>query len=121
MGVVYYGNYLAFFESARVETMRQIGADYASAVRRGVHIPVVEATVRYRQPAVFDDVLLVRTHAAHIGKARFTFSYEIVREADGALIASGHTVHACVESQTMQPVRIPTWLRQDLMRLSNTL
>jgi acyl-CoA thioester hydrolase len=50
MGVAYYGNFLAFFETGRVEAMRQIGADYASVVLRGVHLVVVEATVRYRQP-----------------------------------------------------------------------
>jgi acyl-CoA thioester hydrolase len=61
MGVAYYGNYLAFFETGRVEAMRQIGADYAAVVRRGVHLPVVEAVVRHLEPAYFDDLLLVFT------------------------------------------------------------
>ena len=118
MGVVYHGNYLAFFESGRVEAMRQVGADYASAVRRGVHVPVVEAAVRYRQPAVFDDVLIVHTRTSEIGNSRFTFVYEIVRESDGAHVASGQTVHACVDAHTRRPLRIPDWLREDLERLS---
>ncbi len=118
MGVAYYANYLAFFESGRVETMRQIGADYGGVVRRGVHLPVIEATVRYRQPAYFDDLLLVSTHATNLGGARFTFVYDVQREADGALVASGHTVHACVDAQSLRPIRLPGWLRDDLLRLA---
>jgi acyl-CoA thioester hydrolase len=118
MGVAYYGGYLAFFESGRVEAMRQIGADYSSVVRRGVHIPVVEATVRYHAPAVFDDQLLVHSRADDVRGARFTFRYEVVRESDNARIASGHTVHACVDATSLRPVRIPDWLRTDLARLA---
>jgi acyl-CoA thioester hydrolase len=119
MGVAYYGNFLGFFETGRVEAMRQIGADYASVVRRGVHLVVVEATVRYRQPAKFDDVLLVQTSVADLGRVRFTFGYEISRAADGAAIASGHTVHACVDAQSLRPVRVPAWLVEDLARLTS--
>ncbi|MCA1648119.1 MAG: acyl-CoA thioesterase [Chloroflexi bacterium] len=117
MGVAYYANYLAFFESGRVEALRQIGAEYAEVVRRGIHLPVIEATVRYRQPAYFDDLLLVFTHAANLAGARFTFVYEVHREADRALLASGHTVHACVDAQSLRPVRLPGWLRADLLPL----
>ncbi len=117
MGVTYYANYLAFFESGRVEAMRQIGADYLGVVRRGVHLPVIEAAARYRQPAFFDDVLLVFTRAADFGGARFTFMYEVQREGDGVLVATGHTVHACVDAQSLRPVRMPDWLRVELVRL----
>jgi acyl-CoA thioester hydrolase len=118
MGVAYYANYLAFFESGRVEAMRQIGADYTEVVSHGVHLPVVEASVRYRQPAYFDDLLLVYTHATDLGGARFTFVYDVQRETDRVLIASGHTVHACVDAQSLRPIRLPGWLRDDLLRLS---
>jgi acyl-CoA thioester hydrolase len=117
MGVAYHGNFLAFFETGRVEAMRQIGAHYAEVVQRGVHLVVVQALVRYRQPAVFDDLLLVATRAADLGRARFSFVYEIRRAADAALIASGQTLHACVDAQTLKPVRLPTWLLEDLRRL----
>jgi acyl-CoA thioester hydrolase len=117
MGVAYHGNFLAFFETGRVEAMRQIGSHYVEIVRRGVHLVVIEATVRYRQPAKFDDVLLIQTSVAEIGKARFSFVYEIRREVDEALIASGHTVHACVDAQSLRPLRVPAWLVEDLLRL----
>lgn len=118
MGVAHHANYLAFFEMGRVEAMRQIGVEYASVVRRGLHLVVVDATVRYRQPAFFDDLLLVDTHATDVGGVRFTFVYEIRREKDGVIVASGQTVHACVDAQTLRPVRLPDWLRADLLLLS---
>lgn len=118
MGVVYYANYLAFFETGRVEAMRQIDADYATVVSRGVHLPVVEASVRYRQAARFDDLLLIHARATQVGGARFTFVYSIVREADGVVVADGQTVHACLDAQSMRPIRLPAWLRADLARLT---
>ena len=120
MGVAYYGNYLAFFESGRVEAMRQVGAEYSRVVDRGVHLPVVEAVVRFRQPAYFDDLLLVYTRAEAVRGARFTFLYQVVRERDGALIADGRTVHACVDARSMRAVRIPDWLHGDLALLGRT-
>ncbi|MDQ6675596.1 MAG: acyl-CoA thioesterase [Chloroflexota bacterium] len=117
MGVVYYANYLAFFETGRVEAMRQIGADYAGVVSRGVHLAVVEASVRYRRPAYFDDVLLVAAHAEDLRRVRFTFRYHVVRETDQELIATGQSVHACVNATSLRPVQIPAWLRHELNRL----
>jgi acyl-CoA thioester hydrolase len=118
MGVVYHGNFLAFFEIGRVEAMRQIGERYADAVRRGVHIVVVEAHVRYRHSAVFDDVLLVSARACDIRGARFAFTYDVRREDDEALIATGRTEHACVDADSRRPVRVPDWLLAGLARLS---
>jgi acyl-CoA thioester hydrolase len=117
MGIVYHANYLAFFEVGRVETMRQIGADYASVVARGLHLVVIEAHARYVNPAKFDDVLLVHTALSDIGVARFSFGYRAVREGDGLLIATGQTVHACVDMAKGRPIRLPAWLVDDLQRL----
>jgi acyl-CoA thioester hydrolase len=118
MGVAHHANYLAFFESGRVEAMRQIGSDYAEVIRRGMHLVVVEANVRYRLPARFDDLLLVNTAVRDIGRVRFTFVYEIRRESDGAQMATGHTVHACVDAESLRPLRLPGWLLDDLRRLT---
>jgi acyl-CoA thioester hydrolase len=117
MGVVYHGNYLAFFEVGRVDAMRQVGADYASVVRRGLHLVVIEASVNYVKPAYFDDVLLVETRVGEIGPVRFGFDYRVTRAPNGELIASGRTRHACVDATTLRPVRLPAWLVDDLRRL----
>ena len=118
MGVTHHANYLAFFEIGRVDAMRQIGVEYASVVRRGLHLVVVDSTVRYRQPSFFDDLLLVDTHATDVGGVRFAFAYEVRRDKDGVIVASGHTVHACVDAQTLRPMRMPIWLREHLQRLT---
>jgi acyl-CoA thioester hydrolase len=117
MGVAYHGNYLAFFEVGRVDALRQIGADYARVVSQGLQLVVVEASVNYVKPSHFDDVLLVATRASEIGRARFAFTYQVTLEADGALIATGQTRHACVDAARLRPVRLPAWLVDDLRRL----
>jgi acyl-CoA thioester hydrolase len=117
MGVVYHANYLAFFEVGRVEAMRQIGIDYASVVRRGLHLVVIEASVNYIKPAHFDDVLLVESRVSQIGPVRFGFDYRVTRAPGGELIASGRTRHACVDATTLGPVRLPAWLVDELHRL----
>jgi len=69
----------------------------------------VEALVRYRKAAFFDDELTLRTELAQISKASLRFEYVVLR--DGEVLATGHTRHACVELATGRPSRIPEQLR----------
>ena len=117
MGVAYYGTYLAFFETGRVEAMRQVGFLYSRLVEQGLHAPVVEAFVRYAAPARFDDLLLVDAHVSEIRMASFRFDYLIRRAEDRARLASGHTLHACVDAHTLRPVRLPPWVLEALNHL----
>src|SRR5689334_2993810 len=86
MKVVYYGHYLTYFEVGRVEFLRQQGIPI-SEVDQKVHLPVVEATVRYVRPARLDDLLDVRCWISERKRASFRFAYEIVNER-GETIAS---------------------------------
>src|SRR5215471_12443062 len=90
MKVVYYGNYLTYFEVGRVEFLRQNGLAMSDVDRR-VHLPVVEATVRYRKPAYLDDLLEVRCWISEKKRASFRFSYDI-RDEHADRIAHGHTL-----------------------------
>ena len=117
MGVVHHAKYLEYFEMARVDVMRQLGTDYASVVARGLHLVVIEAAVRYVKPALFDDMLDVSTCVPDIGAARFAFEYRVLRQ--GELIATGRTAHACVDAARMRPQRLPSWLVDDLRKLSS--
>jgi acyl-CoA thioester hydrolase len=117
MGVAYYGTYLAFFETGRVEAMRQAGFLYTRLVEQGLHSPVVEACVRYLAPARFDDLLLVEAHVTEVRPASFRFTYAVRRASDAARVAVGHTVHACVDATTLRPVRLPAWVKQALDQL----
>ena len=81
MAVAYYGNYLTYFEVGRVEYLRQADLPI-SHVDRLLHMPVVEAHVRYHKPARLDDLLTVSSRVSERKRASFTFSYEIRNEAD---------------------------------------
>ena len=110
MKVVYYGNYLTYFEVGRVECLRQNGYPM-SEVDGKLHMPVVEALVKYLKPARLDDLLEVRCRISERRRASFTFSYEIAHAETGELVATGHTRHACWDPESQRMVPIPDWLK----------
>jgi acyl-CoA thioester hydrolase len=94
MGVVYHANYLVWFELGRVELFRALGIEYKRMeAEDGCHIVVAEAHCRYRHPARFDDLLRVRTRIAEARNRLVRFRYELFREADHYLLATGETTH----------------------------
>jgi acyl-CoA thioester hydrolase len=109
MGVVYYANYLTYFEVGRVEFLRQHGLPM-SAVDRKVRMPVVEASVRYVKPARLDDLLRVRCWIGERKRASFVFRYEVRQAEGGELVATGETRHACWNPETERMMAIPDWL-----------
>lgn len=97
MGVVYYANYLRYFEAGRNEFIRAKGLRYRDFEERyGLVLPVAEASVKYLVPARYDDLLNVEVSLAEARRASARFTYRVVRD-DGTLLATGHTVHACVD------------------------
>ncbi|GAC1428838.1 MAG: thioesterase family protein [Acidobacteriaceae bacterium] len=97
MGVVYHANYLVWFEVGRVELMRQQGLTYkAMEAEEQAGIAVVEATVRYKAPARYDDVLIIETRIVLMRTAVIRFGYTIVRAEDGVLLCEGETTHVVV-------------------------
>lgn len=110
MSVVYYGNYLTYFEVARVEYLRQAGLPMSQVDKR-LHMPVVEAFVKYVKPARLDELLEVTSRVSERKRASFRFSYEIRNEAK-ELVASGYTLHACWDPATSKMAPIPGWLKE---------
>lgn len=106
MGIVYYANYLIWFEIGRTDWLRDTGWTYRSMEEDGIQLPVIEARCEYRQGARYDDEVEIRTRARKLSPVRVQFDYEAVRRADGAVLASGHTVHAAVD-RSGRPVRMP--------------
>lgn len=106
MGVVYYANYLRWFERGRSELLRQIGLPYGTIEENGYHFPVVEVSCRYHQSARYDDVVRIETSLIDLGRASLTFTYRIWREADQCLLATGSTKHACLDRR-LQVARMP--------------
>lgn len=114
MGFVYYGNYLRYFEIARNEFLRQAGARYrAFEETHGLMLPVVEAHVRYRRPARYDDELAIRAAIVDVRGASARFVYEIRRLPDGEQLVEGYTVHACIDGEG-RVARLPPELRAAL-------
>ena len=106
MGVVYYSNYFVWFEIGRTDWLRDTGWTYREMETEGLSLPVTEAHCEYRLGARYDDELEIRTTARRVSPVRIAFEYEIARCAEGALIATGRTVHATLD-RAGKPVRIP--------------
>jgi acyl-CoA thioester hydrolase len=107
MKQVYYSKYLEYFEQGRSDLLRQVGLPYPEIESMGFFLPVIEAYVRYRQPARYDETLEVKTMLREIPAARIRIEYEVLRPGDAVLIAEGHTVHGIVAAGTGKPVRAP--------------
>ncbi len=111
MGVVYYANYLVWFEIGRTEWLRQSGLAYREVEDSGIVLPVIEAHCEYRQPARYDDEIEIRTRGTLLSPVRVRFDYEIVRRQPGIVAAVGRTVHASVDSNG-RPTRLPERVKE---------
>lgn len=105
MGVVYYANFFVYFERVRNEVLRGMGVTYKELEARGILLPVMESYCKYLQPARYDDLLEIRGRFECVGRTRVKAHAEVLR--DGALLAAGHTVHACLSAETGRPIRLP--------------
>lgn len=114
MGVVYYGNYLKYFEIGRTELLRSIGLPYVELERSGVLLPVLEAHAEYLLPAKYDDLLDIHATYPVLPTALITMEYTIQRGTD--TLVRGYTRHSFVDATTFKPVRPPQIFRQAIDR-----
>ncbi len=112
-GVVYYANYLRYFERARTEHLEKRSVSLADYQQKGIVFTVVNADIQYKAPAVYGDVLEVETSIEGIKSASFIVKYVIKRKADGAVLVTGSTRMACI-SNGMRPKMIPDEIRKAL-------
>jgi acyl-CoA thioester hydrolase len=110
MGVVYYANYLVWFEVGRTELLRSLGWSYREMEHEGFGLPVIESSCLYHRPARYDDELEIRTKGTLLSAVRMQFDYEIMRNPGGELIVSGRTLHAAVNGHG-RPARLPARVR----------
>src|SRR6266550_4265621 len=97
MGIVYYANYLVWFEIGRTEYCRARGFSYRDMEASDGFLVVAESYCRYKAPAYYDDELLIRTHITELRRRSLRFGYEIVRVSDGQVIAEGETGHVVTD------------------------
>jgi acyl-CoA thioester hydrolase len=114
MGIVYYGNYATYLEQGRTEWLRDIGFSYKWMEDNGIHLPVVELSVKYKAPARYDDVLTVTTTLKKIPTYSIEFTYEIHNQ-EGQLLITGETSLVFVNSITNKLQRAPNYLLEKLV------
>jgi len=107
MGVVYYANYLVWFEVARADLLRSLGWTYREMEATGVFLPVIEAHCEYRRSARYDEEIEVRTEGRVRSAVRMEFSYDVVIKVTNEVAAVGQTVHAAT-GQDGRPCRLPS-------------
>jgi acyl-CoA thioester hydrolase len=102
MGIVHHASYVQYLEVARVEWLRRRGVTYASWAANGLHLPVVEVSLRYRAPSRFDDELEIETTLGELRAASIRFDYRVLRASDKpepTLCVEGSTRLACVDDR----------------------
>lgn len=109
MRIVHHGNYLAYFEEARVEYLDHIGHPYTSWHEDGVQSPVLESYVRYRQPLAFAETFTVHVTIHSVRRATFDIAYLLM--VGDEVRTTGVTVHGCTTLDG-RPTRLPDWLRE---------
>ncbi|MBS3114079.1 acyl-CoA thioesterase [Candidatus Woesearchaeota archaeon] len=112
--VVYYANYLRWFESGRREIFRGLEIDYNALDKRGIITPVVEAHCNYFHPARYDDVVVIETRISDVKEKSIKFDYKIFRKEDRKLLATGHTINVFVDKKKMKSMKIPDDLRKNI-------
>ena len=106
MGYCYYGNYAAFFEIGRVETLRALGISYKSLEQSGIMLPVTEFYVKYLKPAVYDDLITIRTKLIKTPSVKIEFEYELFNDK-GQLLTEAKTTLVFIQSENMKPCPAP--------------
>ena len=111
MKYVYYGNYAEYFEVARVELFRTLGISYDEIERRGIFLPVSEYKIKYLKPALYDQLLEIRTYVRKIPGIRIEFDYEIYNE-ENVKITEASTTLFFLDSETNKIVKCPDYLME---------
>jgi acyl-CoA thioester hydrolase len=123
MGIVYYANYLTWFEVARSGLCRTIGYPVSRMEEDGVVLPVVEARCRYRRSARYDELIRIETVITEMKPHSISFSYRVLRDEDDVLLAEGMTRHGFCDHEgklvkNPQPFmdRLKSYLSKDNIR-----
>lgn len=113
MGVVYHGNYAQYFEVARVEMLRSLGVSYRSMEDSGVMLPVVNLNIDFKKPALYDELLTVKTTLKDMPGVRIHFDYELFNQHE-ELLAQASTVLVFVDMENKRPKKCPDYLLKKL-------
>lgn len=113
MGYVYYGNYAQYLEIGRVEWLRSLGVSYKGMEDEGIMLPVISLNVNYLKPALYDDLITVKTRLKKTPSVRIEFEYEIVNEKGEKLITA-NTVLVFMDINRKRPIKCPEYILNKL-------
>jgi acyl-CoA thioester hydrolase len=113
MGYVYYGNYAQYYEVARVEALRDVQLTYKMFEEQGIMMPVLHLSCKYIKPALYDDLITVKTIIKKLPGIRIEFFYELFNEK-GDLLNQGETTLVCIDMKTNRPCQAPSNLLEAL-------
>ena len=114
MGVVYHSNYFPYFESARAESIRQLGFTYADMEKMGVIMPIIEVQCRYLRPARYDELLTIKVILKELPvHHKIEFYHEVYNES-GEMLATAKIILYFIESKTMKRTTMPEPLLKKL-------
>lgn len=112
-GVVFYANYLKFFERARTEWLRELDVQQSALVETEARMFVVHSLdMSYRKPARLDDLITIRSRITQVGRASIHFEQRA--ERDGELLAHGNIQICCVDAMNLRPKALPAVVREKL-------
>jgi acyl-CoA thioester hydrolase len=106
MGYVYYGNYTQYYEIGRVEALRQLGTSYKEMEDSGIMLPVYTCNIKYIKPALYDDLLLIKTVIKELPTAKISFDYEIYNQQN-ELLNTANTLLVFINTKTNKPCAAP--------------
>jgi len=117
-GVVFYANYLKFFERGRTEWLRQLGVNQTELATKENRIFVVKGLdIRYRKPARLDDLLSIHSKVTRVGKASIDFHQ--VAELNGEPLCESNIQICCVDARSLRPIALPNHLKTLLNQLQD--
>lgn len=120
MGYSYYGNYPTFFEVGRTEFLRELGITYKELEDMGYMLPISSLSIKYLKPAVYDDLITIRTYLKYLHPIKVEFDYEILNEK-GELLTTGNTLLVFISSKTRRPTKAPDFYMQTIKKFSNNI
>ena len=119
MGVVYHGNYAQYFETARAESIRQLGFTYKEMEAMGIVMPVVELQTKFLRPAYYDELLTVKVILKELPEGHRTeFHHEVYNEKK-ELITTGRIVLYFMDTKTSKKTNMPLQLHEKLKKYFN--
>ena len=119
MQFVYNGKYLEYFEVGRTELLRSCGLPYTTLESNGFQLPLMEAGLKYKNPAHYDDVLIIEARLRELYSAKVHIEYSITKESNNQIISTGFTTHMFIKTDSKKPTRPPKVYIEALSKFFN--